>query len=186
MQSLYSPMRTRPRSPGTPPNTAMPGCEAKFAIASTKYVMVNSANTSNTGRLRVSAATVMYAVKMPHANKNIPTAAGMAAAGIFAALNVTRKRERDPESAVRGGRSCLQTLLFFRHLKSTKPTSRPRGTMVRMNLSLWLERAEIDWNTEVHQVGCRGRPPRNTAKKAGGANEKSNRSNGNHNLSQTF
>jgi hypothetical protein len=23
-----------------------------------------------------------------------------------------------------------------------------------MNLSLWLESAEIDWNIEVHQVGC--------------------------------
>ena len=32
-------------------------------------------NTTSTGRLKVVAATVIYAVKMPHASKNVPTAA---------------------------------------------------------------------------------------------------------------
>src|SRR6516165_10573071 len=68
----------------------MPGCEANVAIAKTKNVIVKSTKTISTGRLSVVAATVMYAVKIPHANKNIPIAAGIAAAGIFAALNVTK------------------------------------------------------------------------------------------------
>ena len=78
------------KSPRYPPKTAIPGCEAKLAIASTKNVIVKSTNTINTGRLRVVAAIVIYAVKIPHANKNVPTAAGIALAGIFAAWNVTR------------------------------------------------------------------------------------------------
>ena len=42
---------TAVNSPRYPPNTARPGCEAKFAIASTKNVIVKSANTTSTGRL---------------------------------------------------------------------------------------------------------------------------------------
>jgi hypothetical protein len=38
----------------------------------------------------VIAATVIYAVKMPHASKNVPTAAGRASGGIPPTWNVTR------------------------------------------------------------------------------------------------
>jgi hypothetical protein len=53
--------------------------------------MVNRMNTTNTGRLKGIAATVIYAVKMVHASKNVPTHATRASAGIFATLNVTRR-----------------------------------------------------------------------------------------------
>jgi hypothetical protein len=57
----------------------------KFAIANMKNVMVKRTNTINIGRLRVVAAIVIYAVKMPQASKNFPKVAGNAAGGIFPA-----------------------------------------------------------------------------------------------------
>ena len=78
-------------SPRYPPSTVRPACELKAPMASTKKVMVNRMNTTSSGRLKVVAATVIYPVKMPHASKNVPTAAGRASAGIFATLNVTRR-----------------------------------------------------------------------------------------------
>ena len=53
---------TAVKSPRYPPNTARLACEVKFAIASTKNVMVKRTNTTNTGRLSVVAAIVIYAV----------------------------------------------------------------------------------------------------------------------------
>src|SRR6516164_8961160 len=77
--------------PRYPPSVVRPApaAPAKAPNASTKNVMVKRTNTTKTGRLKVSAAIVMYAVKMPHASRKIPTAGGRASAGIFATLNVT-------------------------------------------------------------------------------------------------
>jgi hypothetical protein len=77
--------------PRYPPNTVSPAWDVKLPIASTKYVIVRRTNTVNTGRLRAVAATVIYAVKIAQASKNIPRAIGSAEAGIFPTLNVTRK-----------------------------------------------------------------------------------------------
>ena len=52
-------------SPRYPPSTVTPACELMAPNASTKNVMVNRMNTTSTGRLKVVAATVIYAVKMP-------------------------------------------------------------------------------------------------------------------------
>ena len=52
-------------SPRYPPSTVRPACELKTPIASTKNVMANRMNTTSSGRLKVLAATVIYAVKMP-------------------------------------------------------------------------------------------------------------------------
>ena len=91
-------------SPRYPPSTVRPACELKAPIASTKNVMVNRMNTTSTGRLKVIAATVIYAVKMPHASKNVPTAAGRASAGIPPTLNVTRSANAIQNAAIRGER----------------------------------------------------------------------------------
>jgi hypothetical protein len=77
-------------SPSYPSSTVRPACELKAPTASTKNVMVNKMNTTSSGRLKVIAATVIYAVKMPHASKNVPTAAGRASGGIPPTWIVTR------------------------------------------------------------------------------------------------